>query len=97
MHCNLDLGALHPWELWRFTDEAHAAKFEHGYSRSGSLLVIAGGKPIFPLSISPNGRQHALDRDRLQTQEHLAKALGQEDLSSAQHCDHSGNQKTDFR
>ena len=41
-----------PWQLWLFTDANHASKTEHGYSTSGSLLVVAAGWFLFSNSFS---------------------------------------------
>jgi hypothetical protein len=40
------------WKLWLFTDAGHASKTDHGCSTSGSLLVISGGGPFFPVTFS---------------------------------------------
>ena len=81
-----------PWELWLFTDADHASKTEHGYSTSGSLLVIAGGGSYFPVAYQSK-RQTAASRstteaeaialatnlfsDAIPVQEHLSQILGQ--------------------
>ena len=40
-----------PLQLCLFTDADHASKTEHGYSTSGSLLVVAGGGSYFPIAL----------------------------------------------
>ena len=101
MHCKLDPDA--PWELWLFTDADRASKVEHGYSTSGSLLVIAGGKSYFPVVYQSKSQTacsrstteaeaislaSALFSDGLPTQEHLSQVLNQQ-ISMTCHQDNT--------
>ena len=49
------------WNLWLFTDADHASKTDHGYSTSGSVLVISGGSSFSPISFQSK-RQTASSR-----------------------------------
>ena len=80
-----------PWQLWLFTDADHASKTDHGYSTSGSLLAIAGGRSFFPATFQSK-RQTACSRstteaeaialatalfsDAIPVQEFLSQLLG---------------------
>ena len=89
MRLKLDPDAA--WKLWLFTVADHASKTDHGYSTSGSLLAIAGGRSFFPATFQSK-RQTACSRstseaeaialatalfsDAIPVQEFLSQLLG---------------------
>jgi len=85
MHCKLDPDAQ--WHLWFFTDADHGSKAEHGYSTSGSLLVIAGGLSSFPV-VYQSKRQTACSRSTTEAETiSLANALFGDGLPMQQHLE----------
>ena len=74
------------WNLWLFTDADHASKTDHGYSTSGSVLVISGGSSFFPISFQSK-RQTASSRSTTEAEAiALATALFNDAIPAQQFC-----------